>query len=89
VAYSDSPQDLAGSLGLIPTDQGANVALLSPFDPVVWDRTSEDEGHLCFAIADSRRLSHGKRPDASRRRCTPPVDDGERDSVALVDSAEA
>ncbi len=44
VAYSDAPQALAQSLGLIPTDEGANVALLTPFDPVVWDRTTTDTG---------------------------------------------
>jgi hypothetical protein len=27
--------------GLLPADEGANVALLRAFDPVVWERTSE------------------------------------------------
>jgi hypothetical protein len=44
VVYTDSPQALAESLGLIPADQGANVAVLTPFDAVVWDRTSTVEG---------------------------------------------
>ena len=41
--YADSPADLASSLDLIPTDDGANVVLLTPFDPVVWERTTTDE----------------------------------------------
>ncbi len=44
VVYTDGPNELAESLGLIPADQGANVAVLTPFDAVVWDRTSTVEG---------------------------------------------
>jgi hypothetical protein len=43
-AYTDSPNDLAAELDLIPTDDGANVVLLAPFDPVVWERTSVEAG---------------------------------------------
>jgi hypothetical protein len=43
-AYTDAPDVLAAGLDLIPTSEGANVALLRPFDPVVWDRTVENEG---------------------------------------------
>ena len=39
--YSDSPSDLAAALRMIPADTGANVAVLRPFDPVVWTRTVE------------------------------------------------
>lgn len=42
VAYCDRPADAADNLGLIPADQGANVVLLRPFDPVVWQRTSRE-----------------------------------------------
>jgi hypothetical protein len=42
--YADVPQAISDALGLIPADQGANVALLSPFDPVGWDRTSTADG---------------------------------------------
>jgi hypothetical protein len=42
--YSENPDALARELDLLPTDQGANVVLLSPFDPVVWERTQEQEG---------------------------------------------
>ena len=34
--YADDPSEALDALGLIPADQGANVALLQPFDPVVW-----------------------------------------------------
>ena len=44
VAYTDEPTGLAESLGLIPTDEGANVALVVPFDQVVWERTSTEDG---------------------------------------------
>lgn len=43
-AYTDTPEAVADALGLIPADQGANVALLTPFDPVVWERTSIVDG---------------------------------------------
>jgi len=38
--YVADPRSVADALGLIPTDQGANVALLTPFDPVVWEQAS-------------------------------------------------
>lgn len=42
--YCENPAAVATALNLIPTDRGANVALLKPFDGVVWDRTTlEDE----------------------------------------------
>jgi hypothetical protein len=44
MVYCDSPAAIGGELELIPTDQGANVVLLKPFDPVVWDRTSREDG---------------------------------------------
>jgi hypothetical protein len=49
VAYADSAQDVARTLDLIPTDQGANVALLDPFDRVVWNRTSTVDGLIYVA----------------------------------------
>ena len=36
-------------LGLRETDAGANVVLLEPFDPVVFDRTVERDGLRCVA----------------------------------------
>lgn len=34
--YCDNPPSVVQELGLLPADEGANVALLRPFDPVVW-----------------------------------------------------
>jgi len=48
-AYTDAPLELAETLGLIPADEGANVALLTPFDPVVWDRTTINGGVMYVA----------------------------------------
>jgi hypothetical protein len=39
LAYCERPQELASETGLLRSDEGANVVLLSPFDPVVWERT--------------------------------------------------
>jgi DNA-binding transcriptional ArsR family regulator len=44
LAYSNNIEAVAGDLGLLPADEGANVALLRAFDPVVWERGSEDSG---------------------------------------------
>jgi DNA-binding transcriptional ArsR family regulator len=44
VIYTDDPEVVVASLGLIPADQGANVALLTPFDPVVWEGTTTAGG---------------------------------------------
>lgn len=42
--YSEEPGALADRLGLLPADVGANVVLLRPFDPIVWERTQERGG---------------------------------------------
>lgn len=42
--YAERTEALAEALELIPADDGANVALLRPFDPVVWQRTIEEDG---------------------------------------------
>jgi hypothetical protein len=44
IAYSSDIETVGGELGLLPADEGANVALLRAFDPVVWERGSEDSG---------------------------------------------
>jgi len=44
LAYGDDPMSLARELGLLPADEGANVVLLAPFDPVVWERSSRNDG---------------------------------------------
>jgi hypothetical protein len=42
--YCENPAAVAQELGLLPADEGANVALLSPFDPVVWYGATIDAG---------------------------------------------
>jgi hypothetical protein len=42
--YCDDSSAVANALDLIPADQGANVVLLRPFDPIVWERTAEEYG---------------------------------------------
>lgn len=42
--YYEMPQLLAVDLDLLPADEGANVMILKPFDPVVFDRTQIEEG---------------------------------------------
>jgi hypothetical protein len=44
VAYVHEIEATAESFGLLPADIGANAVLLSPFDDVVWERTSVDAG---------------------------------------------
>ncbi|MGD0454316.1 MAG: helix-turn-helix domain-containing protein [Solirubrobacteraceae bacterium] len=44
LVYCDDTAALSETLGLLPADVGGNVALLRPFDPVVWERVSEDGG---------------------------------------------
>lgn len=46
--YYDVPALLARDLELLPTEEGANVMLLRPFDPVVFDR-GDIEGGLRYA----------------------------------------
>ena len=36
--YSDVTEALATALGLLPASQGADVAVLTPYDDAVWDR---------------------------------------------------
>ena len=42
--YCNDPDALAVPLDLLPADEGSNVALLRPYDRVVWDRTSTEDG---------------------------------------------
>ena len=44
VVYVERLDEAAGALGLIPTETGANVLLVEPFDRVVFERTVLDEG---------------------------------------------
>ena len=44
LVYVDRPAAIASELDLRPADAGANVALATPFDPVVYERTSKKNG---------------------------------------------
>ncbi len=44
IAYCKEIEALAKTLGLLPADEGVNVVLLRAFDPVVWERETEDAG---------------------------------------------
>lgn len=44
MAYCDDVPAVASGLGLLPADEGANVTLLRPFDPVVWERGTRADG---------------------------------------------
>ena len=44
VAYTDDVEIVSRELRLLPADEGGNVVLLSPYDPVVWDRNQSGEG---------------------------------------------
>lgn len=48
LTYSDNPTTLARELGLLPADEGVNVVLLAPFDPVVWERSTRED-NLSYA----------------------------------------
>lgn len=49
--YVTDAVEAAENLGLRETDAGANVLLLEPFDPVVFDRTVERDGLRCVAAS--------------------------------------
>ena len=42
--YVNDPETEAQSLGLRPAETGANVLLVVPFDPVVFERAEYDDG---------------------------------------------
>jgi len=49
LVYCEQPAAIAKELGLLPAEEGANVILLAPFDPVVWERATEEEDGLRYA----------------------------------------
>ena len=53
VMYCSEPHALAEELRLLPADRGSNVALLRPFDPVVWTRTTEQSGVTYVAVSQT------------------------------------
>ncbi len=44
LAYCDFPAKVASRLDLLEAEEGANVVLMRPFDPVVWKRCSMEGG---------------------------------------------
>ncbi len=66
--YVDDVELAASRLGLRPTEAGANVMLLSPFDDVVFDRTWIDNGLTLAApsqVAADLLTSPGRAPSES------------------------
>lgn len=66
VAYVDDPAETAQSLGLIPAESGANIWLVSPFDPVVFERSwSRDDLHYAAwsQVAADLLSSPGRGPE--------------------------
>jgi hypothetical protein len=49
--YVDRPATIDGEFDLRPAEAGANVALLTPFDDVVYDRTSKKNGITITALS--------------------------------------
>lgn len=49
--YADNPTAVANQLELKPTEAGANVALAAPFDPIVYERTSQKKGVTVAALS--------------------------------------
>ena len=43
MVYADDTAQIMDELDLIPTDDGANVVLLVPLDPIVWDGTTIED----------------------------------------------
>lgn len=51
LVFVDKPAEIAGDLDLRPAEAGANVALATPFDPVVYERTSKRNGVTIVALS--------------------------------------
>ena len=51
LVYIDKPAAVAGDLDVRPTEAGANVVLATPFDPVVYERTSKKNGVAIAAVS--------------------------------------
>ena len=53
MVYVDDPDEVSAELNLTPTETGANVMLLAPFDDVAFARTRVDEGVTYVAPSQS------------------------------------
>lgn len=51
LCYADDPEALARELDLRQAETGANVALLTPYDPIVYERTSQRKGVTVAALS--------------------------------------
>jgi hypothetical protein len=51
MVYTREPGELAEALGVRETDAGANVLLLRPYDPVVFERTWSEDGLFFAALS--------------------------------------
>ena len=49
--YANRPTAIARDLEIGPIDAGANLALATPFDPVVFERTSKKNGVIVAALS--------------------------------------
>jgi len=53
LVYADDVAPIADRLDLLPAEAGANVILLRPFDPVVWDRAATEDGVTYVAVSQA------------------------------------
>jgi hypothetical protein len=51
LCYTDDADVMARALELKPTEAGANIALVIPFDPIVYERTSQKKGVTVAAVS--------------------------------------
>lgn len=69
MCYAEDAANLATALDLRPSDAGSNVALLSAFDPVVYERTMRQKGILITAltqVAADLLTSPGRGPNEAQ-----------------------
>ena len=51
LVYADDPERVAKAGRLLPASTGANVVLVSPYDPIVFERTRQSEGVSYVSVA--------------------------------------
>lgn len=51
LCYTDDVSAVAREIDIRPADAGANVALVTPFDPVVYERTTQKKGVTVVALS--------------------------------------
>jgi uncharacterized protein YcaQ len=73
LVYVDRPTAAEEELGLLRAEAGANVALLTPFDDIVFDRTSNKSGFTITApsqVAADLMRSPGRGPNEAEALMT-------------------